>query len=274
MRAWWPQGLAPEQLEDKGSVAEPLELQHLDAGCQEVLWRVLPGSRVVWQPSHISLALAQRHLEAGWHGEQGSEGTELLETWVGRAKRAELLLIPVNGNGHHWTLLVLERSGGSGEEVPEAVAEPGAPLQIQTLCDRCKRSPEGCLACNQEKRDAHALQKAIEKRQLGVSDWPVLEGGTWEARYYDALGKPSERCQVFAHTLLCVLKKAGMAVTEVLPEPCVQGGQEDSTSCCSWTLFYFEEECRRRRGESSWTQQPELSLRRETVEHILKVLLA
>ena len=170
--------------------------------------------------------------------------------------------------------MVLERSGGSGEEVPEAVPEPGVPVQIQGLCHRCKESEEGCLECNQEKRDAHALQKAKEKRQLGVSEWPVLEGGTWEARYYDSLEKPSERCQIFAHTLLCVLRKAGMAVSEALPGPCVLGGQQDSTSCGYWTLFYFEEECRRRRGEGSWTQPPSLRLRREGVEQILKVLLA
>ena len=183
MRAWWAltQGQRPEPLRQKGGITEKLELQHLDAGCQEILRRILPGSRVVWQPSHISLALATRYVE-GARDEQGSEGTELLEEWVGRAQRANLLLIPVNDSGHHWTLLVLERSEGSGEEVPEAVAEPGAPLLIQTLCDRCKRSKEGCLDCNQEKLDAHSLQKSIEKRKLGVPDWPVLEGGTWEAR--------------------------------------------------------------------------------------------
>ena len=198
----------------------------------------------------------------------------MLEDWVGRAQRANLLLIPVNDSGHHWTLLVLERSEGSGEEVPEAVPEPGAPMQIQRFCTRCKESEEGCLECNQVKRDAHALQKAIEKRQLGVSEWPVLEGGTWEARYYDSLEKPSERCQIFAHTLLCVLRKAGMAVSEAMPGPCVLGGQQDSTSCGYWTLFYFEEECRRRRGEGSWSQPTDLLLRRERVENIFKVLFA
>ena len=224
---------------------------------------------MVWQPSHISLAIAERHAGAGWHEGLGIEGTDLLDTWVGRAQRADLLLIQVNGQGHHWTLLVLERSGGSGEDVPEAVAEPGVPPQMQGVCSRCCQKEEGCLECNQEKRDAHALQKEREKRQLEVPDWPVLEGGTWETKYYDSLGKPSERCQVFARTLLCVLKKAGMAVTEALPGPCVQGSQSGY-----WTFSFFEEECRRRRGEGSWAQQPSLSLRRERVDKILKVLLA
>ena len=182
MRGLWPQGITPEKLEKQGSIAQTLELHHLDAGCQEVLWRVLPGSRVVWQPSHISLALAQRYLEAGWNEEQGIEGTELLDTWVGRAQRAELLLIPVNDNGHHWTLLVLERSGISGEKVPEAKAPPNAATQLRGYCDTCRQSEAGCLDCNQQNRNEHDLQKAVEQRQLGVADWPVLEGGTWEAR--------------------------------------------------------------------------------------------
>ena len=69
------------------------------------------------------------------------------------------------------------------------------------------------------------------------------------------------------------MSKAGMAVSEKMPGPCVKGGQEDSTSCGYWTLFYFEEECRRWRGEGSWTQQALLEERRGRVDQILRVLL-
>ena len=52
----------------------------------------------------------------------------------------------------------------------------------------------------------------------------LQERGTWEIRYYDSLEKPGTACNIFAHTLLCVLREAGMGVAESLPEPYVKGG--------------------------------------------------
>lgn len=57
--------------------------------------------------------------------------------------------------------------------------------------------------------------------------WPVKEGSTWEVRYYDSIEKPSMSCKLAAQTLLCVLSRAGLGVTEALPEPCIPGAQED-----------------------------------------------
>ena len=92
----------------------------------------------------------------------------MLETWAMRAWRAKLLLVPINDKGHHWALLVAERSQGQGDEVPEAKIEDMVQgikrfiTQARPICDKCvfedeKRPEDGCLACNQDRRDGHFL---------------------------------------------------------------------------------------------------------------------
>ena len=58
----------------------------------------------------------------------------------------------MNDNGHHWTSLVLERSGGSGDQMPEASPEV---LVYVIERSKCKMQESGCIDCTQGKRDAY-----------------------------------------------------------------------------------------------------------------------
>ena len=94
--------------------------------------------------------------------------------------------------------------------------------------------------------------KHKKRHQLSVMSWPVREGGTWEVRYFYNLVEPIELCKLAAHSIHCVLNKAGLGVSHALPDPCNEGEQEDEVTCGYWVLYFLEEECGRWRGEGTW----------------------
>ena len=244
----------------KGS-KERLECSQIDAGSLEILWRTGPGVGVVCQPAYLTCICAERQVRATWLEEHSDEGALAFQAWRARARRSDLLLCPVNNGGGHWTLLVLERKGGSEHKV-KATPESGPWQELQNLQHKVT-APD------------YNLRKAEENLQLSVEEWPEREGGSWEMRYYDSLRLELESSRLVGQAILLLAKASGLEVSTTLPARCNEGQQEalDGTSCGFWVLHYMEEECRRRRGEGTFSFVHNLSHREERLQQILKVLV-
>ena len=146
-------------------------------------------------------------------------------------------------------------------------------------CEKC-RSAESqardCIQCDQLKLDAYQQRKAGELAQLSVDDWPEREGGEWQVRYYDSLQLgESPGCRLAASKLLALARTAGVQVSTTLPARCNKGEQvpSDDTTCGFWCLHYIEEECRRRRGEGTFSRPFDLEYREGRLTQILRVLV-
>ena len=140
-----------------------------------------------------------------------------------RADRARCLLCPIYAQSH-FTALVLTRWGcveGQGEEkLPAEQGKWGG--------SKAKDPAQEALVFDQLRR-------------------PKLTWAQpWQISYFDSLQAEKSQCREIASAVLAALE-----VTEALPARSNSRFQKHN-DCGCWTLYYFEEYCRRARGEPEW----------------------
>lgn len=234
-------------------VSTRLAMDHLDAGVAEILWRLLPGKGVLVMPAgltyqvhivrkDIELAVQRTEQEKNLYGEE----EKIVEAWKNLAKRAEHLLIPIS-NGHHYTLLYLERS---------TPAKPAASTGYI----------HGLNASNNQQR------KELERQQFECLEWPILEATEMsQILYFESIKLGTSAIRV-ARSALAMLREIGWQIPDADPERGNTVFQHGDVQCGLWVLHYVEELVRASQGEHRGTFPIDFQHRFERVNEMVEKL--
>ena len=180
----------------------------LAAGCAEILWR-LRVSGVLVVPPYVGSFVA-RHIVHNWAAEEKhGEGEVLVKQLLEFARRARLLLLPIQSESH-WTLLAVERQTQQSHEQP---LQPQAQPTPNGGCAKCRWSVGGCALCDLFKAVGYQERIGDENRFFDpiTHQQPIQDAQPWVAvRYYDTLDKPSEKSAELAVGVLHALQRDGL----------------------------------------------------------------